>query len=166
MDEHQDVDPKPIIAFRYNWWENARNAWIVSLSGSIVLCGLFIPAILFVFGYRASTPNDTELSLSQGRVAPHDAVTKPLLVLEDDVQLKELISLLSVSATSSHDQAPAIPGSPKLPHEVVQEVMPAEPDNAAHEPKAAEEKSYDGEFYPVAHATKKPSSALCRENSS
>ena len=146
----------------FSWWQVPRNAWLISMGGSVLVIGVLWPlTIRMMVKLGLGNPevaDDAGYDLSQTRTRPSNAVVVPQGISADaQAQLAALNERLEqhVGDMLIGDEKPDVAKERKAEQAVIRKLssVPAE----QNEPTGQQEKpiSFDGEFYPVARPTTK-----------
>lgn len=157
-ERRQDI---PTLNYRYQWWLEPRNIWLLSLAGSVLLIGVLWPMLLkgMIRLGLAEPPEQRVAGLGAVRTTDESPVmsTGVAVTADDHQKLADLNAELEANVAgmrvNAGDAAAADQSSAAADPVKLQTERPAEPTIAA---KAGERpENYKGEFYPVSRPVTK-----------
>jgi prepilin-type N-terminal cleavage/methylation domain-containing protein/prepilin-type processing-associated H-X9-DG protein len=143
------------IPFRYAWWATPLWSYVVCCAISILIFGIAWPLLLQLLMGAGLGPKivEPEYDLNRFSSQPEQSKPKPVITDADRARVEELDRILEANLSQSLTNNPiAAPSAESTPIKNLK----GGPLESAPNLTPQQQKDYEGQFYPVAHAKQKP----------
>jgi len=146
----------PALDTGYNWWQVPRNAWLVSMGGSVLLIGIIWPQVIRLLVKMGlgnpELPQEAGYDLSKVRQRSTARAAAPVATSEEAAQLAALNAQLESNVADMLIAEDERDEAEERRHEqaVIRKLSDAPLEPQETDTKPEENKNFGGEYYPVA----------------
>jgi len=146
----------PALDTGFNWWQVPRNAWLMSMGGSVLLIGVVWPQVIRMLVKMGlgnpEVPQEAGYDLSKVQQRPTERPAAPVATEEDAAELAAFNAQLEskVGGMKIVDEKRDETEERRQEQAVIRKLSDAPLERQDADKKPDEEKTFGGEYYPVA----------------